>query len=80
MKFQLFTQVALKQDLPKYALKKGTIGTIVQYYPMPEGEDDGYSLEGLIYLDTLEVAESQIELVTTAVFTGDEVKMTNLNF
>ena len=28
---------------------------------MPEGTEDGYSLEGLISLDTVEVAESQIE-------------------
>jgi hypothetical protein len=32
---------------------------------MAEGEEDGYSLEGLIFQDTVEVAESQIELLTT---------------
>ncbi len=64
MKFQLFTQVALKEELIKYGLKKGSIGTIVEHYPMPEGREDGYSLEGLILFDTVEVNESQIEQVT----------------
>ena len=31
---------------------------------MPEGQEDGYSLEGLIYQDTVEVAESQIAMIT----------------
>lgn len=64
MKFQRFTQVALTEDIPQYQLKKGDIGTIVEYYPMPQSEEDGYSLEGLLPQDTLEVSESQIELVT----------------
>jgi hypothetical protein len=64
MKFQRFTQVALTEDIPQYQLKKGDIGTIVEYYPMPQREEDGYSLEGLLPQDTLEVSESQIELVT----------------
>ncbi len=42
----LFSQVALVQDLPEHNLKRGDIATIVEYYPMPEGEEDGYSLEG----------------------------------
>lgn len=61
MKFQLFTQVALRKDLPKYNLKKGATATIVEYYPMAEGQEDGYSLEGLIPENTVEVSESQIE-------------------
>lgn len=63
MKFKLFSPVFLTEDLPE--LKKGSIGTIVEYYQRPEGEEDGYSLEGLIFQDTVEVAESQIELLTT---------------
>lgn len=61
MKFQLFTKVALRKDLPRYDLKKGAVATIVEYYPMPEGQEDGYSLEGLIPENTVEVSESQIE-------------------
>ena len=64
MVFPLFSQVKLTQDVPRYGLKKGSISTIVEYYPMPEGEEDGYSVEGLILQDTIEVAESQIATVT----------------
>lgn len=67
MKFPLFSQVALKEDIPEYSLKKGSIGIIVEYYSMPEGTEDGYSLEGLIPFDTVEVAESKIERVVTPV-------------
>jgi hypothetical protein len=63
MKFQLFTQVVLTEDIPVFNLKKGSIGTVVEYYPMPEEQEDGYSLEGLIPLDTVEVAESQIAAI-----------------
>lgn len=68
MKFQLFSQVALRADIPKYGLKKGAIATIVEYYQMPEGEEDGYSLEGFhVEGITVEVAESQIEAIKAAV-------------
>ena len=63
MKFPLFSQVQLTKDIPQFNLKKGSIGTIVEYYPMPNSLEDGYSLEGLICQDTVEVSESQIELV-----------------
>jgi Domain of unknown function (DUF4926) len=57
----LFSQVALAQDLPDYNLKRGAVATIVEYYPMPEGEEDGYSLEGFNVSEiTVEVAASQI--------------------
>jgi hypothetical protein len=65
MKFKLFSQVCLTEDIPEYGLEKGSIGTIVEYYPRAESEEDGYSLEGLISQDTVEVGESQIELLTT---------------
>ena len=63
MKFSLFSQVQLTQNIPQLNLKKGSIGTIVEYHPMSENLEDGYSIEGLIDQDTVEVAESQIELV-----------------
>lgn len=62
MKIQhpLFTQVSLIEDLPEHHLKRGDIGTIVEHYPLPEGED-GYSLEGFDVPNiTVEVAASQI--------------------
>ncbi|PZV25334.1 MAG: DUF4926 domain-containing protein [Snowella sp.] len=65
MKFSLFSQVQLTQNIPQLNLKKGSIGTIVEYYPMSNSLEDGYSIEGLIDQDTVEVAESQIELIFT---------------
>ena len=53
MKFPLFSQVQLTQNIPQFNLKQGSVGTIVEYYPMPENFEDGYSIEGLIYQDTV---------------------------
>jgi len=64
MPFSLFSQVQLTQDIPQFGLKKGNIGTIVERYSMPEGKENGYSVEGLIYQDTVEVTESQIAIIT----------------
>lgn len=59
--YPLFSQVALIKDLPEYNLKQGAVATIVEYYPMPQGQEDGYSLEGLdVSQVTIEVAASQI--------------------
>ena len=38
MRFPLFSQVALRENIPKYNLKKGATGTIVEKYPMPENQ------------------------------------------
>ncbi len=64
MVFPLFSQVQLTQDIPQFSLKKGEIGTIVEHYSRSEGKEDGYSIEGLIYQDTVEVSESQIAVIT----------------
>jgi hypothetical protein len=59
--FPLFSQVVLAQALPKYGLQRGSVATVVEYYPMPNPEEDGYSLEGFNIPDvTLEVSASQI--------------------
>ncbi|MDZ8139860.1 MAG: DUF4926 domain-containing protein [Nostoc sp. DedQUE04] len=61
VKYPLFSQVALTQDLPEYNLKRGNVATIVEHYHMPEGEEDGYSLEGFdLPHVTIEVPASQI--------------------
>ena len=61
VQYPLFSQVALAKDLPQYNLKRGDIATIVEHYPMPENEEDGYSLEGFnLPQVTIEVATSQI--------------------
>lgn len=64
MLLPLFTQVELTEDIPEYNLKKGSVGIIVEHYQMGDNQEDGYSIEGLIYQDTIEVSESQISLVT----------------
>ncbi|MGF1571064.1 MAG: DUF4926 domain-containing protein [Nodosilinea sp.] len=59
--YPLFSQVALAEDLPKHHLNRGDIATIVEHYPMPNKEDDGYSLEGFGMSNvTVEVAASQV--------------------
>ena len=59
--FPLFSQVVLVQDQAKYDLQRGSVATVVEYYPMPNPEEDGYSLEGFNIPDvTLEVSASQI--------------------
>jgi hypothetical protein len=44
VKFPLFKQVALTRDIPEDGLKRGDLATVVDYHPVPDGED-GYSLE-----------------------------------
>jgi len=44
MKYEPFTEVALKKDIPEKGLKKGDVATVVERHPGPTGED-GYSLE-----------------------------------
>lgn len=62
--FELFTRVALKEDLEKYKLCRGDVATIVEYHPVKNAED-GYSLEVFNAvgetISVITVAESQIE-------------------
>ncbi|NJL57081.1 DUF4926 domain-containing protein [bacterium] len=59
--YPLFSQVALAEDLPENHLKQGDVRTIVEHYPMPNDQEDGYSLEGFDIPNlTVEVAASQI--------------------
>lgn len=64
MLLPLFAQVKLTEDIPEYNLKKDSVGIIVEHYHFEDNQEDGYSIEGLIYQDTVEVSESQISLVT----------------
>ena len=65
IKYSLFSQVALAEDLPEHYLKREDIATVVEHYPMPDDEDDGYSLEGFgVPNITVEVAASQIIFVS----------------
>ena len=72
MKLPLFSQVILKEDIPELGIKKGAIATIVEHYLMPDTQEDGYSLEGLIAQDTVEVSESQIETYSSKDFVSDK--------
>lgn len=75
--YPLFSQVALVEDLPEYDLKRGNIATIVEHYPMPEGEEDGYSLEGFNLPNvTIEVSASQI--IPIAQWQQEEIILTKL--
>ena len=61
---KLYTEFSLTQDLPEYRLKKGDTAIVIEHYLMPEGQEDGYSLEGFcipILGGTVEVRESQIQ-------------------
>ena len=72
MNFPLFLQVILKEDIPEFGIKKGAVAIIVEHYSMPDAEEDGYSLEGLVALDTVEVSESQIEPYSNRDFVIDK--------
>ncbi len=69
-KIELYTQVELTEDLPKYGLKKGDIAMVIEHYPMPENQEDGYSLEGFdreIEGITVEVRVSQIKPISMVI-------------
>lgn len=44
MKYRLFEEVFLLQDIPERALQHGDVATVVDHHPVSGGED-GYSLE-----------------------------------
>ncbi|MCY7390230.1 MAG: DUF4926 domain-containing protein [Leptolyngbyaceae cyanobacterium CAN_BIN12] len=69
MSIELYTTVALTEDLPGYGLKIGDTAMVIEHYPMPNGED-GYSLEGFgvaIKGITVEVRASQIRPVAAPI-------------
>jgi len=46
MTFQLYTELALAHDLPKYRLCRGDLVRVVEHHVSPKGEE-GYSAEVL---------------------------------
>lgn len=78
MKFDLFTEVALREDIPEYNLKKGDVATIVDYHSSSNSGEDGYSLEGFnlpedcaeifitVGADQIELSEDELEEEKTA--------------
>lgn len=76
-KHALFTQVSLAHDIPEYNLKRGSVGTIVEHYSMPEDEEDGYSLEGFDVPNvTIEVAASKI--ISLSQYQQEEILLSKL--
>ena len=65
MSYQLFTRVALKEDLPEQGLRRGDVATIVEAHAAGTGQEPGYSLEVFNAVgETIAVVvvrESQIE-------------------
>lgn len=79
MTYKLFEEVVLKKDISEKKLKKGDVATVVEYHPVPDGED-GYSLEVFnVFGDTIAVivvSESDIEFLTiNEVFSVRELSM-----
>jgi hypothetical protein len=67
MKFEMFSRVALKTDVPEHGLRRGDLATIVEFHPGVPGQEPGYSLEVFNAVgDTVAVialGESQIEVL-----------------
>ncbi len=65
MACQLFTRVALKDDLPAHGLQPGDVATIVDTHPGEQNQEQGYSLEVFNAIGetiaVVTVRESQIE-------------------
>ena len=65
MKFEMFSRVALKTDVPENDLRGGDVATIVEYHQGRTGQEPGYSLEVFNAVgDTVAIItlrESQIE-------------------
>lgn len=57
MKYELYTEVFFNQDIDLYSIKKGDIGTLVEYYKANNfNQRDGYCLEIFdAFGDTLQV-------------------------
>ena len=45
MKPELYQEIALKQDFPKFNLYRGDIATLIDYVPSPTGDEEGAILE-----------------------------------
>jgi hypothetical protein len=68
MKYEMFSRVALKANLPKHRLRRGDLATIVDYHQGRPGQQPGYSLEVFNAVgdtvDVITLRESQIEPLT----------------
>lgn len=64
MAFELYCEMALAHDLPKYRLRRGDLVRLVEYHVSPKGRE-GYSAEVLgamgQALAVIEVASTSLE-------------------
>lgn len=69
MKYELFTRVALKIELPEHRLRSGDVANVVEYHTGGRGQEPGYSLEVFDAVGNtvavVTVRESQIEPLTS---------------
>jgi hypothetical protein len=67
MKYEWFTEVVLRNDMPEKGLKKGNVATVVEHHPASD-RADGYSPEVLNALGdmivVLTVPVSEIDPLT----------------
>ena len=65
MKFEMFSRVVLKTDVPEHGLRRGDLATIVDFHPGVPGQEPGYALEVFNAVGqtiaVVTVCESQIE-------------------
>ena len=65
MKYELFTRIALKTDLPQHGLRSGDVATIVEHHVGRPNQEPGYTLEVFNAVGesiaVVTVRESQIE-------------------
>ena len=68
MKYEMFSRVALKANLPKHRLRRGDVATIVEHHQGRPGQEPGYTLEVFNAVgetvDVVTVRQSQIEPLT----------------
>jgi len=68
MKYDLYSRVALAEDLPDRHLRRGDVASVVEHHPGRPSQEPGYSLEVFNAvgetIDLITVRESQIEPLT----------------
>ena len=68
MKYELYTRMALSDDLLEHGLRRGDVATLVEHHAGHPGQEDGYSLEVFNAVGetvaVVTVRESQIEPLT----------------
>ncbi len=65
MKYELYSRVALAEDLPERRLRRGDVAVVVEYHAGRPNQEPGYSLEVFNALgetvDVVTMRESQIK-------------------